>query len=151
VNLGVPGTGPESLPGLFDRLHDEHHGKLVVYLGTDAFWFGHGWRTKAWFDVSYLRDLKYLLSGQTLRQRLDVLRPAPLFARSSARSASRSSCARSTSTAASSQPRKSASSAGVPIHSRRFSWSTVFTNRCTSRSGSGAAFGTSYLGTTPAY
>jgi hypothetical protein len=77
VNLGVPGTGTESLPGLFDRLHGEHHGKLVVYLGTDAFWFGHRWRTKAWFDVSYLRDLKYLLSGQTLRQSLDVLRRAP--------------------------------------------------------------------------
>ena len=77
VNLGVPGTGPESLPGLFDRLHSAHHGRLVVYLGTDAFWFGRNWRTKAWFDVSYLRDLKYLLSGQTLRQSLDVLRRAP--------------------------------------------------------------------------
>jgi hypothetical protein len=77
VNLGVPGTGAESLPGLFDRLHHEHKGRLVVYLGTDAFWFGRDWQTKAWFDVSYLRDLKYLLSGQTLRQSLDVLRRAP--------------------------------------------------------------------------
>jgi hypothetical protein len=77
VNLGVPGTGTESLPGLFDRLHSEHPGRLVVYVGTDAFWFGHRWRTRAWFDVSYLRDLKYLLSGQTLRQSLDVLRRAP--------------------------------------------------------------------------
>jgi hypothetical protein len=77
VNLGVPGTSAESLPGLFDRLHDEHKGRLVVYLGTDAFWFGRDWQTKAWFDVSYLRDLKYLLSGQTLRQSLDILRRAP--------------------------------------------------------------------------
>ena len=77
VNLGVPGTGAESLPGLFARLHSEHKGRLFVYLGTDAFWFGRGWRTKAWFDVSYLRDLKYLLSGQTLRSSLDVLRRAP--------------------------------------------------------------------------
>jgi hypothetical protein len=77
VNLGVPGTGAESLPGLFARLHAEHSGRLVVYLGTDAFWFGPGWRTKAWFDVSHLRDLKYLLSGQTLRSSLDVLRHAP--------------------------------------------------------------------------
>lgn len=77
ANLNVPGTGPESLPGLFDRLHAEHPGRLVVYLGTDAFWFGRGWRTKAWFDVSYLRDLKSLLSGQTLRASLAVLRRAP--------------------------------------------------------------------------
>jgi hypothetical protein len=77
VNLGVPGTGTESLPGLFDRLHSEHLGRLVVYVGTDAFWFGRRWRTRAWFDVSYLRDLKYLLSGQTLRQSIDVLRRAP--------------------------------------------------------------------------
>jgi hypothetical protein len=77
VNLGVPGTGAESLPGLFDRLHGEHPGRLVVYIGADAFWFGPRWRTKAWFNVSYLRDLKYLLSGQTLRQSIDVLRRAP--------------------------------------------------------------------------
>ena len=77
ANLSVPGTGAESLPGLFARLHGGHSGRLVVYLGTDAFWFGPRWRTKAWFDVSYLRDLKYLLSGQTLRQSLDVLRRAP--------------------------------------------------------------------------
>lgn len=77
ANLNVPGTGPESLPGLFDRLHADHPGRLVVYLGTDAFWFGRGWRTKAWFDVSYLRDLKSLLSGQTLSASLGVLRRAP--------------------------------------------------------------------------
>jgi hypothetical protein len=77
ANLNVPGTGPESLPGLFDRLHAAHPGRLVVYLGTDAFWFGRRWRTRAWFDVSYLRDLKSLLSGQTLRASLDVLRRAP--------------------------------------------------------------------------
>lgn len=77
VNLGVPGTGAESLPGLFARLHDETTGRLVVYLGADAFWFGRYWRTKAWFDVSYLRDLKYLLSGQTLTESLAVLRRAP--------------------------------------------------------------------------
>jgi len=34
-------------------------------------------RTKAWFDVSYLRDLKSLLSGQTLRASLGILRRAP--------------------------------------------------------------------------
>jgi hypothetical protein len=77
ANLNVPGTGAESLPGLFDRLHADHAGRLVVYLGTDAFWFGPRWRTKAWFDVSYLRDLKSLLSGQTLRASLDILRRAP--------------------------------------------------------------------------
>jgi hypothetical protein len=77
VNMGVPGTGTESLGGLFSRLHAEHPGRLTVYLGADAFWFGRRWQTKAWFDVSYLRDLKYLLSGQTFRGTLTLLQRAP--------------------------------------------------------------------------
>ena len=77
ANLNLPGTGPEALPPLFRRLHSMGHGRLTVYLSVESFWFGGGWRTHAAFTRSYLRDLKYLLSFQTLHATFEELRRAP--------------------------------------------------------------------------
>jgi hypothetical protein len=77
VNVGAPGEGADSLEGLFARLHERHRGKLTVYVGADLFWFGEGWRTATWFDTSYLRDLKYLLSPGTTGATFRLLRRAP--------------------------------------------------------------------------
>jgi hypothetical protein len=77
ANLNLPGTGPETLPALFRRLHSMGHGRLTVYLSVESFWFGGGWRTQTSFTKSYLRNLKYLLSFQTLHATLEELRRAP--------------------------------------------------------------------------
>ena len=77
ANLILPGTGPETLAPLFQRLHALGHGPLTVYLSVEAFWFGEGWRTQTHFTRSYLRDAKYLLSTQTLHATFDELRRTP--------------------------------------------------------------------------
>jgi len=77
VNVGTPGEGPDSLAALFALLHERHGGKLTVYVGADLFWFGDGWRTATWFDTSYLRDLKYLLSPTTTAATVRLLWNAP--------------------------------------------------------------------------
>jgi hypothetical protein len=77
ANLGVPGMGAESLVPLFRRLRRQHRGGLTVYLDADAFWFGHRFRNRISFTHAYIRDLKQLLSGETLSASLGILRRAP--------------------------------------------------------------------------
>ena len=77
ANLLVPGTGPDTLGPLFRRLHADATGRLTVYVGVEAFWFGRAWRSRTSFTHSTLRDLKYLLSTETLHASLDELRHAP--------------------------------------------------------------------------
>jgi hypothetical protein len=78
ANLLVPGSGPETLAPLFRALHREGHGRrLTVYLTVEPFWFGRGWTTQESFTDSYLRNAKYLLSGQTLKATLRELRRTP--------------------------------------------------------------------------
>jgi hypothetical protein len=77
ANLGVPGTGPESLRPLFMELHRRLRSPLTVYIGTDAFWFGNRWRTRASFGHSDISRLKNLLSGETFSLTLKTLWRAP--------------------------------------------------------------------------
>jgi hypothetical protein len=77
ANLGVPGTGPAVVVGLFRRLHDEHPRPLTVYLGADTFWFKREWKDGVTFQPDRLGELRRLLSAETARETFDVLRRAP--------------------------------------------------------------------------
>jgi hypothetical protein len=77
ANLLIPGTGPETLAPLFRLLHAKGHGRLTVYLAVEPFWFGSGWRTNVSFTRSYLSNVKYLLSEQTLEATLQELWRTP--------------------------------------------------------------------------
>jgi hypothetical protein len=77
ANLLLPGTGPGTLVPLFKTLHREGHGRLTVYIGVEPFWFGTGWRTGISFTRSYLRNVKYWLSAETLHATFEELKRGP--------------------------------------------------------------------------
>jgi hypothetical protein len=77
VNLGIPGTGIDTVKGIFERLRAQHHGRLTVYLGVELFWFNHTYSSTVPLRVSFLDDLRYLLDRQNVQTSLRVLRARP--------------------------------------------------------------------------
>jgi hypothetical protein len=77
ANLGMPGTGIETLSALFRRLHERDPGPLTVFLGVDLFWLNAAWQPNVVFDRGLRQDLKYVLARQTLSSAIRLVREAP--------------------------------------------------------------------------
>ena len=77
ANLGMPGTGIETLRPLFRRLHELEPRPLTVYLGVDLFWLNRTWQPNVVFDRGLRRDARYLLARQTLSATARLVRVAP--------------------------------------------------------------------------
>jgi hypothetical protein len=70
ANLGIPGTGIETLDPLFRRLHEERPGPLTVYIGVELFWFNPSWEPRVAFGSSRLSDVRYLLARDSVTKSL---------------------------------------------------------------------------------
>jgi hypothetical protein len=77
ANLGMPGTGIETLAPLFRRLRQEHAGPLTVYLGVELFWLNRTWQPNVTFRYSLQSNVKYALARQTLSSSVRLVRAAP--------------------------------------------------------------------------
>lgn len=77
ANLGMPGTGIETLAPLFRRLHEIGARRLTVYLGVDLFWLNPAWQPNVVFEQGMKQDVKYVLARQTLSSSVRLLREAP--------------------------------------------------------------------------
>lgn len=77
ANLGMPGTGIETLAPLFRRLREIDARPLTVYLGVDLFWLNPTWQPNVVFEQSLKQDVKYVLARQTLSSSIRLLRDAP--------------------------------------------------------------------------
>lgn len=83
ANLGIPGTGIETLEPLFRRLHAERRGPLTVYIGIELFWFNPSWSSQVAFGSDLLSDVRYLLARQNVSKSLSfvVHEPGSLWRR----------------------------------------------------------------------
>jgi hypothetical protein len=77
ANLGMPGTGIETLAPLFRRLRELHPGPLTVYLGVELFWLNRTWQPNVVFEQGPKKDVKYVLARQTLSSSARLVREAP--------------------------------------------------------------------------
>lgn len=77
ANLGMPGTGIETLAPLFRRLHDLNATPLTVYLGVELFWLNRTWQPNVAFGYSARSNLRYLLARQTLSSSIRLARESP--------------------------------------------------------------------------
>ena len=77
ANVSLPGIGVRSLRPLFADLDRTVDGTPTVYLGAELGWFSRGDRSPKMFDETVVDDARYVLSGETLRATVDVLRRAP--------------------------------------------------------------------------
>ncbi len=77
ANLGMPGTGIETLGPVFQRLHRRQPGPLTVYLGLELFWLNPAWNPNVSFGSSLLGTLRYLLARQNLETSLRLVADSP--------------------------------------------------------------------------
>lgn len=77
ANVGMPGTGADTLPPLFRRLHELRPGPLTVYLGVELFWFNSTWPSSISFGTSWVSDFRYLLARQNIQQSVKTLLRQP--------------------------------------------------------------------------
>ena len=77
ANLGMPGTGIETLAPFFRRLHRLHPEPLTVYLGVELFWLNPNWHPNITFASGLRQDLRYALARQTLSASASVVAESP--------------------------------------------------------------------------
>jgi hypothetical protein len=77
ANLGMPGTGIDTLAPFFRRLHAIDPSPLTVYLGVDLFWLNPTWQSNVVFEHGLRQDVKYVLARQTLSSSARLVREAP--------------------------------------------------------------------------
>lgn len=77
ANVGIPGTGTDTLEPLFRRLRARLPGRVTVYLGVETFWLNRTWGSAVGFDSSPLSHLKYVLARENARESLKLVRQDP--------------------------------------------------------------------------
>lgn len=77
VNLGMPGTGIETLHEELARMHEVHPGPLTIYLGFDTFWLNRTWFPFVLFTHGFGMTFDYLASRQWLQQSWSLFRQYP--------------------------------------------------------------------------
>jgi hypothetical protein len=77
TNLGIPGTGTDTLEPIFRILRAEGHRPLTVYLGVELFWFNHTYSSTVHVHVGLLAKLRYLLDRQNVQESLRLIRAEP--------------------------------------------------------------------------
>lgn len=75
VNLGLPGTTPESIAEMAKHLPDG----ITLYIGTEAFWFNPSFPVRQ-FRPTFRSRVRYLLNGANFRASVALLREEPTLA-----------------------------------------------------------------------